>query len=611
MRKKLSTLFITLLLLFSMTLLVQASSVTMSQSSATIQIGDTLQLQALADGAAAAAAWGSSDTDVATVSQSGLVTGKAAGSSVITAMVNGTSVECVVSVVKRSTTATTRYNVLILDTSKSMKGMPLKRVKTASKRFAKTVLGSDGTNYLAVITLNSSPKVVCNFTSDLKKINSCINKVTAKGDTNMNQSFKLADKLLSKISNGSGVMKNVILCSDGLPKYGSKSASGKYKSSDHKYYKYANAVYKTDSSMKKSGYFIYALGFFHNSSGKDLTFGKRLMKDLASKDKYYVITDNKDIDKVFNNIADTITKTTISKKSITLYVGETYQLNALENGSVTAASWSSKKNSIASVNQTGKVTAKKAGSTTITAKANGKTLKCKVTVKNKKQAASISLNPTTASVYVGNSIKLTAAVTGKSKKVTWSSSDKSIATVKNGKVTGKSYGTVTITAKANGKKATCTVNVLVTHPDYSQYFMIKPTVSNYGSAKINEYGVRLKTNDDAVIDKCAVYIYQSGSTVKRTIACTGTNIQYAYYVPYLAYNGTVKYDGDTSSQINTLALRRNYYTNIWSRSGNYTLITANLEDKNGKPLAIQSTGVQNENMRIFYDKNEMIKWLSE
>lgn len=611
MKKKLSAVFITLLLVLTMGMMVQAATVTMSKTSATIQIGDTVQLSALVNGTAKTAAWGSSDTDVATVSSSGLVTGKAAGSTVITAMVDGASVECIVSVVKRSSTSTTRYNVLVLDTSGSMKGTPLKRVKTAAKRFAKTVLNSDGTNYLAIVTLNTSPKIICNFTSDLTKLNSCINKVTAKGDTNMNKAFKLANKLLSGVSGGTGVMKNVILCSDGLPKYGTTSASGRYSSSDHKHYKYANAVYKTDVKLKNKGYFIYALGFFHNSSGKDLTFGKRLMKDLASKDKYYVVTNAKDIDKIFDNIATTITDTTISKSSITLYVGDTYQLNALENGSAISASWSSKKSSIASVNSSGKVTAKKAGTTTIVAKANGKTLKCKVTVKNKKSVATIKLNKSTASVYVGKSITLKATVTGSSSKVTWKTSNKSIATVKNGKVTGKSYGTVTITATANGKTATCKVNVLVEHPDYSQYFMIKKTTSKYGSEKINEYGVRLKVNDGAVIDKCAVYIQQSGSTVKRTIACTGTGITYAYYVPYLAYNGSTKYDGDSSSRISTFSLRKNSSTGIWSVYGNYTMITANLEDSNGKDLAVQSTGVAGENMKVFYDKDEMIKWLSE
>lgn len=55
---------------------------------------------------------------------------------------------------------------------------------------------------------------------------------------------------------------------------------------------------------------------------------------------------------------------------------------------------------------------------------------------------------------------LLATVKGKSSKVTWKSSNSSIASVsKTGIVTGKKEGTVTITAKANGVSATCKVVV--------------------------------------------------------------------------------------------------------------------------------------------------------
>ena len=55
---------------------------------------------------------------------------------------------------------------------------------------------------------------------------------------------------------------------------------------------------------------------------------------------------------------------------------------------------------------------------------------------------------------------LLATVKGKSSKVTWKSSNSSIASVsKTGIVTGKKEGTVTITAKANGVSATCKVAV--------------------------------------------------------------------------------------------------------------------------------------------------------
>lgn len=63
----------------------------------------------------------------------------------------------------------------------------------------------------------------------------------------------------------------------------------------------------------------------------------------------------------------------------TLSVGQSFALNV--TGTYEKAEWSSSKKSVASVDQSGKITAKKAGNAIITAKVSGKTLKCKVRVK--------------------------------------------------------------------------------------------------------------------------------------------------------------------------------------------------------------------------------------
>ena len=84
---------------------------------------------------------------------------------------------------------------------------------------------------------------------------------------------------------------------------------------------------------------------------------------------------------------------------------------------------------MASVSSSGVVTAKKKGTAVITARANGVTAKCRITV----TAPSVKLSPAKLSLQAGTPSQLKATVKGKSKRVTWSSSNPSVATVNNGK----------------------------------------------------------------------------------------------------------------------------------------------------------------------------------
>lgn len=82
---------------------------------------------------------------------------------------------------------------------------------------------------------------------------------------------------------------------------------------------------------------------------------------------------------------------------------------------------------------------------------------------------------------IGESKTIKAKVTPSDSKVSWSSSDKSVADVSNGKVTAKGYGKAVITAQANGKKAKCNVTVSQksSKPDiiYSKEIITNKTLS--------------------------------------------------------------------------------------------------------------------------------------
>ena len=125
--------------------------------------------------------------------------------------------------------------------------------------------------------------------------------------------------------------------------------------------------------------------------------------------------------------------------------------------------WSSSDVSIAAV-EDGIIKALKIGTATIRAKAGDKTATCLITVVPT-EVSSITLDKSTASLEVGETVTLTATVgpdDATDKAVTWTTSDATVATVSNGVVTAKKLGTATITAKAGDKTATCSITVVPT-----------------------------------------------------------------------------------------------------------------------------------------------------
>ncbi|MDY6002318.1 MAG: Ig-like domain-containing protein, partial [Candidatus Cryptobacteroides sp.] len=139
-----------------------------------------------------------------------------------------------------------------------------------------------------------------------------------------------------------------------------------------------------------------------------------------------------------------------------------------ENATDKAVSWTSSSSDVATVDADGKVTAVKAGeaTVTVTTKDGGKTATCKVTVEKKIiNVTGVSLDKSAIELKVGQSEQLTATVTpsdATDKTVSWSSSEKTVATVdENGKVTAVKVGEaiVTVTTKDGEKTATCKVTV--------------------------------------------------------------------------------------------------------------------------------------------------------
>lgn len=77
----------------------------------------------------------------------------------------------------------------------------------------------------------------------------------------------------------------------------------------------------------------------------------------------------------------------LNKSSLTLEVKKTAALRATVEGPDQSVTWKSDNTQVATVDKNGKVTAKKAGTCTITAAANGVSAKCKVKVQSEKESA--------------------------------------------------------------------------------------------------------------------------------------------------------------------------------------------------------------------------------
>ena len=123
--------------------------------------------------------------------------------------------------------------------------------------------------------------------------------------------------------------------------------------------------------------------------------------------------------------------------------------------------WTSSNDAVATVKD-GVVTAKSEGTATITAACGSAKAECVVTVVPPSPATGVTLDKAALKLYEGDAAKLTAMVKPEDttdKTIVWTSSDKTIATVKDGAVTAVKAGTATITAACGEAKATCAVTV--------------------------------------------------------------------------------------------------------------------------------------------------------
>ena len=178
----------------------------------------------------------------------------------------------------------------------------------------------------------------------------------------------------------------------------------------------------------------------------------------------------------------------LNKSELTLEKGKTERLIASFTPAETPDKghvWASSIPGVATVDETGMVTAVIPGEAviTVTALTGKKTATCKVTVVDKVvRVTGVSIKPTESTMVVGDDLILEAVVTPENatnKAVTWSSGDSKIASVDaTGKVTAIAEGKVTIEATTNDgdKTASCQITIVNRGVEIS-----KPEVSDITS----------------------------------------------------------------------------------------------------------------------------------
>lgn len=190
----------------------------------------------------------------------------------------------------------------------------------------------------------------------------------------------------------------------------------------------------------------------------------------------------------------------LQSEQISLQKGNTYQLTATSGNHRVSASWLSSNASVASVDETGKITARSAGEAVITAIDGKYSAQCavKVTV----PISRISLNKRKLILEPGTGEALTAEIVpddATDRTVSWTSTNKDVASVdEKGKVKALKTGRTTIMVKSGPFSDRCDVEVVVSvltitmDPD-------KLTLEKGSSQKISAIVTPFDTTEDKSI----------------------------------------------------------------------------------------------------------------
>lgn len=397
------------------TVTVVDSSIKLNKSAVTLYHGgtstSTIKLKATAKGANKDVVWESSDTDVAVVDNTGTVNSVSEGKAEITATANGKSASCMVTVLESS---------ISLD---------LDSLQVSTK--------GAGSSIKVIPAITGSKKSVKWTTSDKTIAAVSGGKVTGK---------KTGTATITATANGVSASCVVTVI------------DGNISISEEKVILYLGGT-KAETKQLKTNAAKTEVVTWSSSNVDVATVNNGLITPVSAGTSIITAECNGKTDTCIVTVKDT--SISIIEESVSLKTkgNKTYALNSRVIGRSSSVKWTTSDKKVVAVSK-GKITAKKAGTATITATANG--VSDTVTVYVSDFDPTIKLNQGSYTLYTlkGNTVTLKAAVDGANKAVTWESSDTNVASVTNkGKVTASGAGVTTITATANGVSAGCLITV--------------------------------------------------------------------------------------------------------------------------------------------------------
>ncbi len=395
-------------------------SLAISPSTVTISVGDTYALTAVPtpSNARANVSWTSSDNTVATVSDSGVVTAKSQGTVTITARNKDDA----------SIYATARVTVKQV-TDITISGAPVKTAYFEGDTFdptGLTILATfsdgtsenlppntctwlDGTTLSATLTAGTT-SVVCKYGNITKTV------------TGITVTVDYGDAIPVDMNNlQENVAYKLVIDQEGLGKtlYIQNKVASSYYMASTEDIDSADDVYVEKVT---GGFRLY----FKNGSSKNYLNAEvsGTHVNLVSKTTATTVWTYDSANKCIK------TTVTVSGSNVEYYIGtygtyNTFSTSAIKHVSNSYPAYLATKNN---------------GGGTVTPPVTD----------------SVTLDKTSLTLNVGDTATLVATATG---TVTWTTSDNSVVTVVNGKLTAVGAGTATVTATCGTAKATCTVTV--------------------------------------------------------------------------------------------------------------------------------------------------------